>query len=732
MHVQLSAGCDTRPIRFLLTFLMLALCAIGMQTPSVAKPARLTLTASPSSPQPITTEITLATSSTGAQAQYQFSAGLNTPDGTEWTVLQDYASSTKCYWTPTTVGHYTVQVSTRDAGSQVLSAELPYTVTPSDGSALGEIISIARYQGAKNAAVSFTFDDGLRGQADIAVPMLNEFGFNSTFFVIAGLTRENQSDPQVPMPEWESWDTASWEEWHAAADDGHEIGNHSWNHPYDLSKLTGAALEEQVLGSADVIQQKIGMRPLTFAFPYNQWNPKLLKYVQQYHVAARTTWWDYSYLQTFEYENQIIDSAIAYGEWVVPMLHGFYSGEWGAVDPAGFRDHLAFVKSREPYLWVSTFSNISRYVTERANTTIQVLSITDYGIRFQLVTNLDTTIYHVPLTVIVKTALGDTTLVDVVPNSGPVFVPFYGPEGTVATAKYRHFKSAAVSYTFDDGYPNHPRIVAPMFSGLGFHATFYMNPGWTPEMTAVPGETPPGWEDWRQVDAAGHEVGNHSMDHLDLTTLAAVDELHYQIIGAADLINQKVGTRPLSFAAPFNRVNSEVERVILSRHLWLRPPSVIEYGGDNFSVSAANALIDSTIAGGGWQLILMHDVDGAGYNSLSSSLLDEHLRYVKSKEGSIWVDNARDIIRYTREQQEALLQVTLNYPGSITFTLTCPTLDPAVYNYPLSLLISTGSVAATQVTVTRGAQTLPVLAVKPGAILLEVVPGPEPVSVTYQ
>jgi len=360
-----------------------------------------------------------------------------------------------------------------------------------------------------------------------------------------------------------------------------------------------------------------------------------------------------------------------------------------------------------------------------------VLSLTDYGIRFQLVTSLDTSIYNIPLTVIVKNALGENTLIDVVPNSGPVFVPFYGPEGIVSIGKYRYFKSAAVSYTFDDGYPNHTRIVAPLFSGFGFHATFYMNPGWTPEVTAVPGVTPPGWEDWRGVATAGHEVGNHTMEHLDLTTLTA-EERDYQILTAADLIHRKVGLGPLTFAAPYNRTNADIDNVIRSRHLWSRLPDVVEFGGDSFSVSAANALIDSTIAGGGWQLVLTHDVDGTGYNSLSSSLLEEHLRYVKTKADSIWVENARDVVRYTREQQEAQLQILISYPGAITFTLTCPTLDPVVYHVPLSLLISTGDAGVTKVTVTRGAETLPVLSVKPGAILLEVVPGPEPVTVTYR
>ena len=43
---------------------------------------------------------------------------------------------------------------------------------------------IARFSGDCAAAISYTFDDGLRDQYMTAVPMLNELGFRGTFFII--------------------------------------------------------------------------------------------------------------------------------------------------------------------------------------------------------------------------------------------------------------------------------------------------------------------------------------------------------------------------------------------------------------------------------------------------------------------------------------------------------------------------------------------------------------------
>ena len=43
---------------------------------------------------------------------------------------------------------------------------------------------IAHFDGDRAAAISYTFDDNLRDQYAVAVPMLNEVGFKGTFFVI--------------------------------------------------------------------------------------------------------------------------------------------------------------------------------------------------------------------------------------------------------------------------------------------------------------------------------------------------------------------------------------------------------------------------------------------------------------------------------------------------------------------------------------------------------------------
>lgn len=81
----------------------------------------------------------------------------------------------------------------------------------------------------KTSAVCLTHDDGLRSHLTHAMPQLEKRGFRGTFF----LTREI---PEADRPLWK-----------AAADRGHELGNHSFTHPcyssYAFVQATGFAVD---------------------------------------------------------------------------------------------------------------------------------------------------------------------------------------------------------------------------------------------------------------------------------------------------------------------------------------------------------------------------------------------------------------------------------------------------------------------------------------------------------
>jgi peptidoglycan-N-acetylglucosamine deacetylase len=119
-----------------------------------------------------------------------------------------------------------------------------------------------RWPEGKRMALSLTFDDARPSQLENAVPILDRHGVKATFYV----------NPQ-PL-------AARAADWRAVAASGHEIGNHSATHPCTGNFLWSRdrALESQTLETiaADIdratreIEDLIGVRTRTFAYPCGQ------------------------------------------------------------------------------------------------------------------------------------------------------------------------------------------------------------------------------------------------------------------------------------------------------------------------------------------------------------------------------------------------------------------------------------------------------------------------------
>ncbi len=124
--------------------------------------------------------------------------------------------------------------------------------------------------------VVLTFDDGYADNYENAYPILEEFGFKGTFFVLPELI-DNRHPAYM-----------SWEMIHEMAARGHRFESHTKNHP-DLTTLGRAELIWQILGSQETLAAHLGYKPRFFAYPSGRYNEKTLNILQELNFWGAVT-----------------------------------------------------------------------------------------------------------------------------------------------------------------------------------------------------------------------------------------------------------------------------------------------------------------------------------------------------------------------------------------------------------------------------------------------------------
>jgi peptidoglycan/xylan/chitin deacetylase (PgdA/CDA1 family) len=215
---------------------------------------------------------------------------------------------------------------------------------------------------------------------------------------------------------------------------------------------------------------------------------------------------------------------------------------------------------------------------------------------------------------------------------------------------YKGGRTAAASYTFDDGYASSAKIAA-IFENRGLRATFFIVPG-TIEESA--------WSFWKDLHARGHEIGNHSMTHTvdmgDASTSDAV--LDAEINQSQKLLEQRIGARPLSFAFPWHSYTQKALQLAESRHFAVRK---VNNGENNYEfaffddahagsldeqLAVVNDQLLRVVNSGGWFVAGGHGVDGDGWSPVSSRFLQDHLAYANQFSAALWIDTYLNVARY--------------------------------------------------------------------------------------
>ena len=118
--------------------------------------------------------------------------------------------------------------------------------------------------------ILLTFDDGYQGHYDYVYPLLKKFGYPATFSIF---TAKVEGD--VVGRSTVTWDQLR----EMAADPLITIAAHSVTHPPDLTQVPSAQLQEEVVASKQLLEEKLGIPIRYFTYPEGKHNPVVVEAV---------------------------------------------------------------------------------------------------------------------------------------------------------------------------------------------------------------------------------------------------------------------------------------------------------------------------------------------------------------------------------------------------------------------------------------------------------------------
>lgn len=246
-------------------------------------------------------------------------------------------------------------------------------------------------------------------------------------------------------------------------------------------------------------------------------------------------------------------------------------------------------------------------------------------------------------------------------------------------ATWRGFRSAAVSYTFDDNSPKQFSVAQPMFDAKGFPATFFCIVG------------NPDWAAIKNASAKGHEIGSHTLTHPDLTKLTDA-QLIAEESSSKSRIESHTGRKCVSIAYPFCTVPKK--SITLQYYPFARscnealvpstPADFLSVGAISSHMTQMNTAADNAASSGSWLVWLIHGIDDPACCPITASVLQSNLDHVAANTNRWWVETFGNVCRYIQERDASVLTVVSNGSTSITLRLT-NNLDSTIFNYPVTL-----------------------------------------------
>lgn len=234
----------------------------------------------------------------------------------------------------------------------------------------------------KKVALSLSFDDARLSNVDQGTVLLDQYDVKATFFVVPSAVKKRL------------------EGWKKAVASGHEMGNHSVNHPCSgnftwsrekaLEDYTGEKMRAELIEANKQVQELLGVKPEVFAYPCGQMFIGRGKTTQSYvpivsdlFISGRgwrneapndPAYCDMAQIYGMEMDGKdfseikdLIETARKTGQWLV--LAGHETAESG-----GQTTRLAMLKQLCEYakdpangVWIAPIGTVAKYVNKQRN-----------------------------------------------------------------------------------------------------------------------------------------------------------------------------------------------------------------------------------------------------------------------------------------------------------------------------------------------------------------------------
>jgi peptidoglycan/xylan/chitin deacetylase (PgdA/CDA1 family) len=217
------------------------------------------------------------------------------------------------------------------------------------------------------------------------------------------------------------------------------------------------------------------------------------------------------------------------------------------------------------------------------------------------------------------------------------------------------------------------------------------------------------WDDFRRDAKLGYEFASHSITHASMPGLDSVN-IAYELEKSKEEVRNQMGEQyTFSTEVPYGYENERVMQIAYKIYPALRnrmpEPWLTELDRPSKKTPAVNTTdyvqwqrecnthaplplmkswVDTTITRRDtWLVLVIHGVDGLGYEALSDTLLNNYFHYIKARDSSLWTATFGDVTKYMREREASNVQGKVQ-GNKVSVTLN-QSLDKSMYYIPLTL-----------------------------------------------